>query len=97
MALRCAGRRQWMRHPIRPEIFIWNATGNYYIIKPESLEEQLILKKDLAALISESDSPLKDNWEAGIGKIWSSPTIDRMERSILALLRHGRSGRRMSW
>ena len=50
-------------------------SGNYYIIKPESSEEQLILKKDLAALISESDSPLKDNWEAGIGKIWSSPTI----------------------
>ena len=50
-------------------------SGNYYIIKPEASEEQLILKKDLAALISESDSPLKDNWEAGIGKIWSSPTI----------------------
>lgn len=32
-------------------------SGNYYIIKPESSEEQLILKKDLAALISESDSP----------------------------------------
>ena len=49
-------------------------SGNYFI-KPEASEEQLILKKDLAALISESDSPLKDNWEAGIGKIWSSPTI----------------------
>lgn len=35
----------------------------------------MILKKDLAALISESDSPLKGDWEAGIGKIWSSPTI----------------------
>ena len=63
-----------VRQSIRPEIFILQS-GNYYIIKPESSEEQLILKKDLAALISESDSPLKDNWEAGIGKIWSSPTI----------------------
>ena len=26
-------------------------------------------------MISESDSPLKGDWEAGIGKIWSSPTI----------------------
>lgn len=50
-------------------------SGNYYIIKPEESDEQLILKKDLAALISESDSPLKGDWEAGIGKIWSSPTI----------------------
>lgn len=50
-------------------------SGNYYIIKPEASEEQLILKKDLAALINESDSPMKDNWEAGIGKVWSSPTI----------------------
>lgn len=50
-------------------------SGNYYIIKSEASEDQLILKKDLAALIGESDSPLKDNWEAGIGKIWSSPTI----------------------
>ena len=43
-------------------------SGNYYIIKPEASEEQLILKKDLAALINESDSPMKDYWEAGIGK-----------------------------
>lgn len=50
-------------------------SGNYYIIKPEASEDQLILKKDLAALISESDSPQKEYWQAGAGKIWSSPTI----------------------
>lgn len=50
-------------------------SGNYYIIKSEASDEQLILKKDLAALISESDYSMKENWEPGIGKIWSSPTI----------------------
>jgi hypothetical protein len=61
-------------------------SGNYYIIKPEASEEQLILKKDLATLISESDSPLKDNWEAVSEKSGVRLQSDRMERSILALL-----------
>lgn len=35
----------------------------------------MILKKDLAVLISESDPLLEGDWEARIGKIWSSSTI----------------------
>lgn len=49
--------------------------GNYYIIKPVPGEDQLLLKKDLAAMIAESDSPMASAWIAGGGKIWSSPTI----------------------
>lgn len=49
--------------------------GNYYIIKPVPGEDQLLLKKDLAAMIAESDSPMASAWAAGGGKIWSSPTI----------------------
>lgn len=50
-------------------------SGNYYIIKPELSDAQLILKRDVAALISESNSAMKTDWEVGSGKIWSSPTI----------------------
>ncbi|MDE7444047.1 MAG: PQQ-binding-like beta-propeller repeat protein, partial [Muribaculaceae bacterium] len=50
-------------------------SGNYYIIKPTPGEDQLVLKKDLAAMIAESDSPMASSWTAGGGKIWSSPTI----------------------
>lgn len=50
-------------------------SGNYYIIKPEVSEEQLVLKRDVAALISGSDSPMKASWKPETGKIWSSPTI----------------------
>lgn len=49
--------------------------GSYYIIKPSPGEDQLVLKKDLAAMIAESDSPMASSWSAGGGKIWSSPTI----------------------
>lgn len=51
--------------------------GNYYIIKPTPGNDQLVLKKDLAAMIAESDSPMAGAWGAGQGKIWSSPTIGR--------------------
>jgi glycerophosphoryl diester phosphodiesterase/PKD repeat protein len=50
-------------------------SGNYYIIRPEASDDQLILKKDVAALIAESASPYAADWEAGCAKIWSSPTI----------------------
>lgn len=50
-------------------------SGNYYIIKSTPGDDQLVLKKDLAAMIAESDSPMASAWSAGNGKIWSSPTI----------------------
>lgn len=50
-------------------------SGNYYIIKSDGSDEPLILKRDLAALIAESDSPLKSDWQPEGGKIWSSPVI----------------------
>lgn len=50
-------------------------SGNYYIIKPEASDDQLILKRDVAALISESNSAMKADWTPESGKIWSSPTI----------------------
>lgn len=50
-------------------------SGNYYIIKPVAGDDQLVLKKDIAAMIAESDSPMASAWSAGGGKIWSSPTI----------------------
>ncbi len=50
-------------------------SGNYYIIKPVPGDDQLVLKKDIAAMIAESDAPMASAWSAGGGKIWSSPTI----------------------
>lgn len=50
-------------------------SGNYYIIKSDGSDNPLILKQDLAALIAKADSPLSNGWEAGGGKIWSSPVI----------------------
>lgn len=50
-------------------------SGNYYIIRPKASEDQLILKRDIAALISESNSSMKTDWIPESGKIWSSPTI----------------------
>ena len=73
-------------------------SGNYYIIKPESSEEQLILKKDLAALISESDSPLKDNWSSptigpdGTIYIGVTHTVDPSKSVLVALEDEGITG-----
>lgn len=50
-------------------------SGNYYIIKPTRSDDQLVLKKDLAAMIAESGFSNSSGWTAGEGKIWSSPTI----------------------
>lgn len=49
--------------------------GNYYIIKDQPSDDQLVLKKDLAAMIAEGDYSSSSEWSAGGGKIWSSPTI----------------------
>ena len=49
--------------------------GNYYIIKPTLGDDQLVLKKDIAGMIAESNSSMAGNWSAGGAKIWSSPVI----------------------
>lgn len=51
-------------------------SGNYYIIYPESdAEINLLVKKDVASMISESSYAGKTSWTAGTGKIWCSPVI----------------------
>jgi PKD repeat protein len=47
-------------------------SGNYYIIKSAGNTAELVVKRDIAALIAESGNT---NWSAETGRIWSSPTI----------------------
>jgi outer membrane protein assembly factor BamB len=47
-------------------------SGNYYIIKSTEENAELVVKRDIAALIAESGNA---SWSAEAGKIWSSPTI----------------------
>ncbi|MDR0700649.1 MAG: PQQ-binding-like beta-propeller repeat protein [Tannerella sp.] len=47
-------------------------SGNYYVIKSTGGNAELVVKRDIAALIAESGNT---SWNAEAGKIWSSPAI----------------------
>ncbi|GAB6013290.1 outer membrane protein assembly factor BamB family protein [Viscerimonas tarda] len=47
-------------------------SGNYYVVKANGSNAELVVKRDIAALIAENGNT---NWSAETGRIWSSPTI----------------------
>jgi outer membrane protein assembly factor BamB len=47
-------------------------SGNYYVIKSTGTAAELVVKRDIAALIAETGNT---DWIAETGRIWSSPTI----------------------
>jgi outer membrane protein assembly factor BamB len=47
-------------------------SGNYYVVKSTGNAAELVVKRDIAAMIAESGNT---GWSAETGRIWSSPTI----------------------